>query len=191
MVPELQARLSLPVRHGCVEDLISDILGHLRHEFFLNGIELLGGIIFGRGGKGAFEVLLVVGIVEEAHVDGHLELYLTASSVSRDTFVELVETGYLTSKLQVTATLDLLQTGLRGIDVRQLILEDGLHGSPHVSTAYREIVDLDGLDHLVVYAGTVELIGNDAGGQGGDDEGHTESTDYGWDMLKILQYHSL
>ena len=99
-------------------------------------------------------------VVDKAHVDGHLELHLTAVSATAYTLVELVESCNLSRELQVAVLLHLPQLGLRCEDVSELVLEDRLHGCPHIGTPYGEVVYLYGLGLGVVYACSVELIGD-------------------------------
>ena len=151
-------RLGLPVGDGGVEDLVGDVLHHLRYEFFLHGGELLRGIVFGGCRELSLEVVGVLLVVDETYVDGHSELYLAAVSVAGDAFVELVEGDDLACELQVAVLLHLSQFRLVGVDFRYPVLEDALHRCPDIGAADGEVVYLDGLGGLVVDAGSVEAI---------------------------------
>ena len=53
------------------------------------------------------------------------------------------------------------------------VVEQRAHGSPYITAAYGEIVDLYGLGLGVVYAGTIELVAFEgACGDGGQHECH-------------------
>ena len=102
--------------------MIGEVLAHLIHEFLLHAGETLCGLVALGGGELLFEVLTVVGVVGEAHVDGHRELGLRRISLTGDGFVALAVLCDLTFDDEVSAPLDLLQVGVVGEDVFELIV---------------------------------------------------------------------
>jgi hypothetical protein len=119
---------------------------------------LLSGIIRGCGGELLFKVLGVVFIVGVPDVYRHLQLYLAGVSAVGDAFIVLVKPDNFTFNDQVAISFNLFQSCLVGINVGELVMENGLHGSPNVGTADREISYLDGFYLCVIYACTIEFI---------------------------------
>lgn len=178
----------LPICYCAIEYLVCDVFYHLCYQLFLYGCELLGGIVFGVCRKLSFEVFGVVLVVDKAHVHRHLKLHLAAVAAAGYAFVVLVEAGDFSGQLKVAVLLYLAEFGLTGKDVGESVLEDALHGGPYVGAADGEVVDLYGLGLLIVYAGTIELV---ADGAGGEEYAACEACKKTVCDVFILQCHSL
>ena len=139
----------LPVGHGGVEYLVAEVLHHFGYERLLHGCELLRGVIL-RGGAELFFPLLSRLGVGETYVHRHAQLHLRGEAVGRYGLVELVVTDNFARHLQVAAALHELQSRLGGIEVLQLVVEHGLHGSPAVGGAVGDFINLNGFQNVVV-----------------------------------------
>mgnify|MGYP003445788893 FL=1 len=157
-----QSFAGLPVCHGGIEYLVGDVLAHLRYEFFLYVYQLLCGVVGGGGRELLFKVLGMVLIVGISYVYRHFQLHLIGISAIGDALVELVKTNDFPFQYQIAVALHLLQSCLAGIYVGKFVLEDGLHGRPHVGAADGEVSYLYALDFCIVDACTVELVADGA-----------------------------
>ena len=63
--------MKLPVSYSSIENLLGDILDHLRYQLFLNGVQRASCVVCCCSSKLTFEIFRVIGIVGESHVDCH------------------------------------------------------------------------------------------------------------------------
>ena len=59
----------LPISNRCIINLVYNILNHLLDQFFPNGHQLLGGIIFGSCGKASLKVIRMLLVIDKAYND--------------------------------------------------------------------------------------------------------------------------
>ena len=106
------------------------------------------------------EVLVVIHIVGESHVDGHRQLCLCGVTLAGDTLVALVVLRDFTLDFQVTVAFHLREACVVGKDIFQFVVEDILHRAPYIAGTDGEISDGDGLRLTIVDACAIETIGD-------------------------------
>ena len=158
----------LPVGHGSIEDLFHQVFHHLRDEFFLYGVQTLRCVVALGRGKLALEVLGMVLVVGESHIDSHRQLGLCRVSLTRYRLVSLAVLCDFSLYLEVSISLHLYQSGVAGGILPPLIVLNRSPRAPDKGTAKRELGKLYGLGFGIVDAGTIEGILYRACSRGGD-----------------------
>ena len=90
--------------------------------------------------------------VHKAYIDSYLKLGLTGVSIGGNGFVELGVFGDFSRHLQIAISLYDLKLCLVSVCIGECVIEHGLHRCPHVSTADRKLIDVNGLHFIVVNA---------------------------------------
>ena len=185
----------LPVGHGGIEYLVGQILDHLLHQLLLHVVEVARGGVGGGGRKLALEVLGMVHVVGEPHVDRDGEFGLGSVVLARHRLVALLILRDLALDLEVAVATDLLQLRVVGKLVLERIVEHGAIG-PHIGGTDGEIGYLDGLGLGVVDAGAVEGVLRNAGCRQGQQHPyhhgrHAEVGGEAWGPLILIASHAL
>ena len=107
----------------------------------------------------------MIRIVREAYVDRDGKLCLSRIPLTRHTLVALLILRDFTLDFHVSVALHLLQAGMVGKNILELVVEHRSHRAPDISGTNGEIGNLYGMYLIIVYTCAIELIGHAAGCQ--------------------------